>query len=294
MDMNRRHFFAAAGAVTTLGALGGTRAFAAGLATQWPIGMQLWTVGAEMEKDIPGTLKRVKDVGIQVVETAGLYGGTAAALKSQLAKAGLDCRSCHVSLGDMEKDIDKHIADAKTLGAKWLTASSPKPPKPVDPKKIWTVAMKEVMTEAAWKENAGIVAKVAPKIAAAGLSFAYHNHDMEFTAFNGRTGLNTLLAGSPLLRLELDLGWVAAAGHDPAATIKQYAGKVDLLHIKDMVKDVPEYRSVEVGKGIINWKPAFEAAKAAKVQNWFIEQEPPFKRPIFDSLAMSVPYLKAL
>jgi sugar phosphate isomerase/epimerase len=197
-------------------------------------------------------------------------------------------------MGDLEKDVDKAIADAKTLGAHWLVASSPKPPRPVDPAKPWTVAMKEVMTREAWQENAGIVSRIAPKIAAAGLTFGYHNHDIEFIPFGGKTGLEMLLAASPKMRLELDLGWVAAAGLDPAATIRKYTGRVELLHIKDMVKDTPEYRSVEIGKGIINWKPAFEAARAAKVQGFFIEQEAPFKRPIFDSLAISVPYLKAL
>lgn len=291
MTLDRRHFLAAAGAFAGLGA---TRALAAGLATQWPMGLQLWTVDAEMKKDVPGTLKRVKALGFQVIETAGLYGRTAPGLKAELAKAGLSCRSCHVSLGDLGQDIDKHIAEAKTLGASWLVASSPKPPRPVDPAKPWTVAMKAVMTREAFEDNAKIVARIAPRIAAAGLTFGYHNHDLEFAPLGGRTGIDILLSGSPLMRLELDLGWVAASGLDPAATIRKYAGRVELLHVKDMVKDTPEYRSVEIGKGIINWKPAFEAAQAAKVKGWFIEQEAPFRRPIFDSLAMSVAYLKAL
>jgi sugar phosphate isomerase/epimerase len=61
-----------------------------------------------------------------------------------------------------------------------------------------------------------------------------------------------------------------------------------------MVKDGAGYRSVELGKGIVNWKPAFEAAKAEGVKAFFVEQEEPYLRPIFESLAESVAYLKAL
>jgi len=290
MNLNRRHLFAAAGAFAALNA---TRAFAAGLVS-WPMGVQLWTVGAEMQKDGPGTLKQLKALGFEVVETAGFYGGTAQTLKAQLDAAGLKCRSCHVNLGALGDDIDKNIADAKTLGASWLVASSPKAPRAIDPKKPWTLAMAEVMNEAAYRENAAIVARIVPKIAAAGLTFGYHNHDMEFASFAGTTGLDIILSGSPLAKLELDLGWVAAAGLDPAATIRKYGSRVELLHVKDMIKATPEYESVEIGKGVIAWKPTFEAAKAVGVKGFFIEQEAPYRRPIMESLKMSVAYLKAL
>jgi sugar phosphate isomerase/epimerase len=290
MNLNRRHLFAAAGAFA---ALGSTRAFAAGLVS-WPMGLQLWSVAAQMQKDGPGTLKALKSLGFEVVETAGFYGGTAQTMKAQLTEAGLVCRSAHVNLGALGQDIDKHIADAKTLGASWLVASSPKTPRPTDPAKAYNVGMAEVMNEAAYQENAEIIARIVPKIRAAGLTFGYHNHAMEFAKFGARTGLDIMLAGSPDARLELDLGWVAAAGLDPAATIRKYAGRVDLLHVKDMIKAEPEYESVEIGKGVINWKPTFEAARAAGVKGFFIEQEAPYRRPILDSLAMSVAYLKAL
>ena len=291
MDLNRRHFFVAAGAFAGFAATG---AFAQGLAGAWPIGVQLWTVGAEMQKDGPGTLRRLKSTGIEVVETAGFYGGTAQTLKAQLDAAGLACRSCHVGLGDLGADIDKHIADAKTLGASWLVASSPKAPRALPAGKPFGLGMAEVMTLEAYQENAAIVARIVPKIAAAGLTFGYHNHDMEFRKFGDRTGLDIILSGHPQAKLELDLGWVAAAGLDTAATIRSYGSRVELLHVKDMVKAEPEYHSVEIGKGIINWKPTFEAAKAVGVKSYFIEQEAPYVRPIFDSLAMSVAYLKAL
>ena len=99
------------------------------------------------------------------------------------------------------------------------------------------------------------------------------------------------------LRAELDLGWVFVGGRDPAATIRKYAERVDLLHVKDMVKDPASatgYRSVEVGQGLIDWHAVFDAAHAAKLKGYFVEQEAPFKRPILESLAMSREYLRTV
>jgi sugar phosphate isomerase/epimerase len=79
--------------------------------------------------------------------------------------------------------------------------------------------------------------------------------------------------------------------------IRKYAERVDLLHVKDMVRDPASptgYRSVEVGQGLIDWHEVFEAAHAAKLKGYFVEQEAPFKRPILESLAMSREYLRAL
>lgn len=293
MDVSRRYFLGASGAMAAFAAAGQAGA-AAGLIKNWPLGVQLWTVNAQMKEDIPGTLKKLKAVGFDVVETAGLYGGTVQTLKGQLADAGLKTRACHMNMGALSTDIDKHIADTLALGAGWLVASSPKTPGPIDSSKPWVQAMSEAMTKEAYQQNAEIIAQIVPRIEAAGLKFAYHNHPMEFHDFDGQSGLDIMLTGSDKARLELDLGWVAAAGHDPVAMIKKYKGRVDLLHIKDMVKDAAGYRSVELGKGMITWKPIFQTARAEGVKQFFVEQEDPYVRPIFESLAMSIAHLKSL
>ncbi len=293
MDVSRRYFLGASGAMAAFAAAGQAGA-AAGLIKAWPLGVQLWTVNAQMKEDIPGTLKKLKAVGFDVVETAGLYGGTAETLKGQLADAGLKTRACHMNMGALSTDIDKHIADTLALGAGWLVASSPKTPGPIDSTKPWVKAMSEAMTKEAYQQNAEIISQIVPKIEAAGLKFAYHNHPMEFDDFGGQSGLDIMLTGSDKARLELDLGWVAGAGKDPVAMIKKYKGRVDLLHIKDMVKDGDGYRSVELGKGIIEWKPIFQAAKVEGVKQFFVEQEEPYVRPIFESLAESIAHLRSL
>ncbi len=310
-DLSRRYFFSSAAAVAGLALAGrvvakthkhkakpAAKHVAAPSASHWSMGVQLWTVNAQMKTDPAGTLKALKGLGFETVETAGLYGATATALKTQIHDAGLACRAYHVSMGELMAGADTHINNAQTLGATWLVCSSPQPPAALDPATPWVTAMYNAMTLDAWKQNAEHVATLAPVVNAGGLKFAYHNHPMEFRDLGGGvTGYGLLADASDLLRLEMDIGWVAASGNDPVAMLHKYAGRVDLLHVKDMVKDPAAplgYRSVEVGSGFIDWKAVFAAAHATKVQGYFIEQEEPYLRPVLESLQTSSAYVRRL
>lgn len=271
----------------------------AGSFEKWPYGVQLWTVEAELKADVPGTLKALKKIGYETVETAGLLGRTAKEFRALIEAAGLSCRSVHNSMGDLIDGLDRKIEDAVGLGATWFVCSSPKPPAPLDPKQDWVAGMIAAMTLDAWKYNADQLAKMAPVVAKAGLRFAYHNHPMEFIDHDGTTGYDVLMSGTDAdhLRLEMDLGWVLVGGRDPVATMKSYRNRIDLLHVKDMIKDpdaVIGYRSVEIGNGLIDWHGVFAAAHAIGVKGYFIEQESPFKRPALQSLAISHDYVSKL
>jgi sugar phosphate isomerase/epimerase len=272
---------------------------AARRAGQWPCGVQLYTVAAELAADLPGTLRALKRIGYEAVETAGLQGLSASQLHARISDAGLACRATHNSMDDLVDHLDQSIQDALDLGATWLVCSSPKPPTTLDPQQDWVVAMSAAMTLDAWKVNAGHLANMAPVVAKAGLTLAYHNHPMEFVDHGGSCGYDLLLAATTpqQLRLELDLGWVLVGGRDPATMIRTHADRVDLLHVKDMTKDPASptgYRSVEIGQGLIDWRGVFAAAHEVGLKNYFVEQEAPFRRPIFKSLAMSRRYLRAI
>ena len=301
--LSRRHMlmgaaaFAGLAACSKPGDAGGTSSSAAA-ATGWPIGVQLFTVKAELATDAPGTLKKLKDLGINIVETAGSNGTTAAAFAQQIKDAGLTIRSSHTNMPALIADIDKEIADAKTFGSEWLVCSSPKPAKPLPGKKDWVVEMTENMNLDQWKFNADQLAAMAPKVKAAGLKFAYHNHPMEFHDLGGgQTGYDLIAGSTPDLRLEMDIGWVVVGGADPVALLNKYAGRVDWLHVKDMRKDPAGpfgFYSTEIGNGVIDWAAVFKAAHAAGAQGYFLEQEAPYIKPIFDSLKTSTDYLKAM
>jgi sugar phosphate isomerase/epimerase len=266
---------------------------------RWPVGVQLWGVNAQMQKDVPGTLQRLKATGYDVVESAGLAGLTAAAFRKLLDDNGLVCPSAHASMGALLSGLDQQIDDARTLGATWLVCASPRPLTPIPPGGDWVKAMERAMTLDAWKANADDLARIAPVVAKAGLRLAYHNHFMEFADHGGVTGYDLIsrAADPSLLRLEVDLGWVFVGGGDPLAVLARHADRIDMLHVKDFVRDPSQplgFRSVDVGQGLVPLAAILKQARHQRVQYLYVEQEAPYVRPVFDSLATARTWLTRL
>lgn len=265
----------------------------------WPVGVQLWSVNAELHQDVPGTLKRLKAMGYDVVETAGLANLTAPAFRKHLDDAGLVCPSAHVAMGDLLTRLDQKIDEAQALGCQYLVCASPKPPASFTMSGDWVASMKRAMTVDAWKANADDLARIAPQVTKAGLKFAYHNHFMEFADHDGVRGydLITRAADPAHLRLEVDLGWVLVGGGDPLQVLTEHADRIDMLHVKDFVRDPSEklgWRSVDVGQGLIDWRPVLTAARKQGVKFLFVEQEAPYVKPVFESLAAARTFLTGL
>jgi len=292
---SRRRFLQGLGAGAGLIGLGAAETPKPILKT-WPVGVQLWSVNAELHKDAPGTLKRLKATGYDVVETAGLAGLSAPAFRTLLDDNGLVCPSAHVAMGDLVTKLDEKIEDAKALGCQYLVCASPRPPASFRMTGDWVSAMKRAMTLDAWKANADDLARIAPVVSKAGLKFAYHNHFMEFVDHDGIRGydLLTRAVDPSQLRLEIDLGWVLVGGADPLDVLVRHANQVDMLHVKDFVRDPSTplgFRSVDVGQGLIDWRRVLRAARLQSVKFIYVEQEAPYVRPVFDSLATARSFL---
>lgn len=297
--LSRRHMlFGGLGAMALAasGCAAAPEKAASKLLGDWPTGIQLWAVNDQLKTDFVGTLKGLKAAGYDVVETAGLHGRTPAEFRKIVEDQGLKILSAHMSMGDLIDAPDRSVDDIAALGATWLYASAPKPLQPMPPGD-WVMGMITSMNREAWLYNAEQIAIITPKAIKAGLIFGYHNHPMEFTDHGGQNGLDILLTGSEDLRLQLDIGWVVAAGLDPLVTMKKYATRTDMLHVKDMVRDtaIPSgFRSVDVGTGLVDWPSVFKLARELKLKGYIVDQEPPFPSPPLTSLANSLTYMKSL
>jgi sugar phosphate isomerase/epimerase len=121
---------------------------------------------------------------------------------------------------------------------------------------------------------------------------------MEFAPVGGSSGLEILLKNTDpdFVTFELDVGWVAAAGVDPAAVFAKHKGRFSLMHVKDIKADTkPNFTlqmdPTEVGSGKLPWKTLLPAAYAAGVRGFYVEQEPPFARPRIEAAKISHDYL---
>ena len=296
LDLHRRGFLAAGlAAMTAGGASAAAQPFFKrhGL----PIGIQLYTLGPDAAKDLDGTLKAVAGIGYKSVELAGLLGRTGAQMKAALDAAGLICTSAHVQgRGQLDGDLGKLAGDLTTIGVKTAVM-----PSPYIPDRLQGKGLREVLTQLTaddWKMNADFLNEKAGVLAKSGIKLGYHNHNFEFAPLGSTNGLEIMIQRTDpkLVTFELDVGWVAAAGVDPAAFFAKHKGRFSLMHVKDIKADTkPNFAlqmdPTEIGSGKLPWKTLLPAAYAAGVRGFYVEQEPPFARPRIEAAKISHDYL---
>lgn len=298
--MITRRRFLEGSSLAALAAMSGVRSFAAGAGTGplgLPIGVQLYTVRDVAAKDLPGTLAKLQAIGYREVETAGFYGRSGKEMRKILADHGMTAPSAHSSMGDIHKNMQKLVDDAAAVGAKYFVCAFPALP----PGKPASADIAKDITLDDWKWNAEQLNKLGEVAKKAGLQAGYHNHNMEFRTFEGATAFDHLLklTDPKLVTIELDLGWVATAGLDPARYIKQHADRISLLHVKDIRKDAVKAideinkQTIEVGRGKIDWKGVFAACDPKHLKHYFVEQEN-FTGPTVDAVRASFEYLSSL
>jgi sugar phosphate isomerase/epimerase len=290
MLITRRHLFAASAALAATSAAAAPRPFFRGHAL--PIGLQLYSVGAELRRDPQATLKAVADIGYRTVETAGYAGLTPQALRAALDAHGLACTSAHVQPRgngpepNLSGDLGRLAADMHLLGVRHVVAPTFLVPE--------GKSLRSPLTVDDWKATAEFMNRTAAGLKREGLQFAYHNHNAEFAPVAGGTAYDLLLRETDpaLVQFEMDVGWVVAGGVDPVALIKTHPGRFRMMHVKDVAKGVePNFafkvQTTSVGDGVIDWKALLPAAYAAGVRDYFVEHEPPFTRPVLEMLAES-------
>jgi sugar phosphate isomerase/epimerase len=256
------------------------------------IGAQLYTVRDELAKDFDGTVARVAAIGYTEVEFAGYVNHTPEQVSAALKKNGLTSPSAHVdypSLGDKWPAV---LDAARAIGHEFL----------VNP---WIDEAIRNQPDA-WKRIADVFNRAGELGKKAGIQFAYHNHNFEFEPVAGKLPYDLLLeqCDPSLVKMELDLCWIVAAGKDPLEYFKRYPGRFPLVHVKGLSKLPPAGTGpvpipavlpniTDVGSNdVIDWKRIFARSADAGIKHYFVEHDVP-KAP-FDSLKASYTYLRGL
>jgi sugar phosphate isomerase/epimerase len=244
------------------------------------IGLQLYTVRRELEKDFDGTLAQVAQVGFREVETAGFFGRSAAEVRASLDRHGLMAPAMHVNLEDVGQQLPKTLAAGRALGARYVVCAWLEP----EVRK----ALDDYRRHAETFNRAGEEAKKA------GLQFGFHCHDFEFAPIDGVVPYDLLLkdTDAALVQMEMDLYWITKAGADPLHYFKQHPGRFPLVHVKDM-DATPEKGFTEVGKGVVDFRRIFAQSKLGGIRHYFVEQDET-KGPVFESVSESYRYLESL
>ncbi len=269
--------------------LAGKTAWADSFRKNHPIGLQLYTLRDQIVKDVPGTLKRVAELGYNEVETFGYngkyFGLDAQAYKALLDQFGLKPVSGHYMYGanmkmpgSLRNGWEKAVDDAAAIGQQYMVLAFLMP----DERR----SLDDYKQVAADLNKAGRICQKA------GIQLCYHNHDFEFQSVNGTLPFSILTERTDpaLVKLELDLYWTVKAGQDPITLFNQHAGRIALWHVKDMDK-TEKKNFTEVGNGVIDFASIFKQAELSGMKHFFVEQDQCPGDP-FVSIKQSIGHIK--
>jgi len=248
-----------------------------------PIGCQTWPVREMIAKDFPGTIKALSAAGFQSIELcspvgyadsgfAGLAKYTPAELRKILSDAGVSCFSSHFGIDELRKDPPGRIAWAKEIGLTQMIVPSLDGPK--------NPAMDDV------KRAADEYNKMGERAADAGIQQGLHNEDFECSKVNGRRTYDILLEllDPKLVKFQFQVSTIEQ-GFDAAEYFTKYPARFFSMHVQGW--SAKTKKITPVGRGTLDWKKIFTAAKTGGVKNYFVEMN-------LDFMKASVPYLRAL
>ena len=139
---------------------------------------------------------------------------------------------------------------------------------------------------------------VGEKAAKNGMKITYHHHSHEFFKWeNGKTTMDMLAEGldPETTSIVLDTYWVQHGGGDVRYWIEKLAGRIDILHLKDMkrvLKGDNMQQITEIGNGNLRWDLILDAAQKAGVKYYVVEQDDGYTINCFQSIKRSAEYLK--
>jgi sugar phosphate isomerase/epimerase len=237
------------------------------------LGLQLWSIRDDMNKDAAGTVKALKGMGYREVEGFGysdgkMFGMPIADFSKLLKDNGISMPSSHhmvtskdydAAKKELSDDAKKAIDNFAAAGARYVIC-----PYMADDDRLKIPDMMKVY------QAAGEYAKKA------GVRFGYHNHNFEFEKRgpDNRLIIEWLLheVDPKLMAMEMDIYWVSYANHNPLDWINLYPGRWELCHAKDMAK-TEKRETIEVGDGSIDFTGIFKQSLKAGLKYYIIELE---------------------
>ncbi len=194
-------------------------------AKKLPVGVQLYSVRTDLEKDFYGTLKAIHEMGYHGVEFYNeYYGNTMVQVKQICTELHLTPFSSHVPFQSMIDNIGQVIQDYTTLGVQYLVFP------------YMDEASRPGIDLEKFKATVAKLGEIGAQVNQAGFQLLYHNHDFEFVdTGNGKLGYDLMFESNPRenLQNEIDVCWVSYSGQCPVEYLKKYAGNCPVVHLKD-------------------------------------------------------------
>jgi len=255
--VSRRRFLKLSAGVCALASVGGIAGCggASSTATSPLIGVQLYSVRHELEKDFEGTIARLAEMGFDGVEFANYFNRSAEELRAILDEHGLACCGTHIYLDDLLGDsFEETVAFSETLENEYFIVR-------------WIPEEKR-SSRGAFMQTVGEFNQVAERLAPRGMQVGYHNHDYIFETFDGDLMWNLLAENTrDDFILQLDTGHAASIGQDPVELLRRHPDRTTTLHAKPYSSTQEE---AVIGEDELAWEQIIETAEEEGGSEWFI------------------------
>ena len=250
---------------------------------------QLYTIRqhTQTRDDFARSMSKIREIGYRVVQVSAIGDISDTDVKQIVNDNGLRICNTHIAFDRLQNDLDAVIAQHQLWDCRHIAIGS----------------MPAPFRESAdgYKRFAALGSQIGERLAEADMTFSYHNHSFELVKFDGRAGLEILFDESDprYLQAELDTYWIQHGGGDPAAWIERLAGRMPVVHLKDMVMlpgapgERPQQAMAEVGEGNMNFPDILAACRRAGVE-WYAVEQDICQRDPFESLAISFENLAAM
>lgn len=215
--------------------------------------------------DLDTVLARLEEMGVDTVQVSGIGHLSNYDVARLCKKHNMEVCVTHLSYDRIINDTEAVIDEHNALGCK-------------------TVGIGAIGE--AYRDEEGIkrfAAELKPaveKLKAAGMNFAYHNHQFEFMKYsNGKTGFQMLTELDPeLISFIFDTHWAQTGGVNPADYIRQLGKRISVCHFKDyrIVKNpVGEHIRdfAEIGTGNLDLDDCYRACRDTGIEYIIIEQD---------------------
>ena len=244
-----------------------------------PIGIQLYCIRKECEKDLPGSLKAVADMGYDGVEFAGYYGREASELQKMLDDLGLKVAGTHLKKDQLVGDgLKETVEFNKVLGNRNLV--------------IAHLSDDHFETPEGCAEVGRMFGQIARKVEPEGMRTGYHNHTTEFVAKGDSTIWDLIADNSPeSVIMQFDVGNAMHGGAQPMPFLRRHPGRTTSLHVKDYSSTD---RKVIVGEGEAPWKEIFDFCQTQGGTEWYVVEQETHAYPPLECAKRCIDNLRAM
>jgi sugar phosphate isomerase/epimerase len=230
-----------------------------------PVGLQLYSIRNECQKDMAGAIAAVAKMGYEGVEFAGYFNHKAEDLRKILDENRIKCCGTHTQWDTLsDANLAATIEFNRILGNKNLIVPS--------------LNVRGEDAKAGWQKYAEQFNTLVDKVKPHGMRVGYHNHDGDLRPLGDTTSLDVLMSNTRHeVIMQIDTYWVFSAGKNPADYLKRYPGRTISTHLKEWTKDG---RIAMIGDGDTKWDELFALYETISNIEWYIVEEERSPKPM--------------